>query len=153
MIIERVTKGLRPDRVSLMTDELWNVVTACWDQNPDRRLTASVVVTKLKEILRRSATSSIDAPITTPSTSSVSLLGIPGKELGDRTVSSTRTMGSSQTVSNLRSPPTTRPTRRAREDGEDERSYSLQPIRTHADPSRTYREVRVQQRRVIYCHS
>jgi serine/threonine protein kinase len=59
VIVERVIKGERPRRPSganFMTDELWNLVNACWHQDRAARPKSGLIVDRLKHILRRSAT-------------------------------------------------------------------------------------------------
>lgn len=45
------SQGYRPERTRVFTDELWDLVTSCWDQDPIKRPTMSLIVARLDNIL------------------------------------------------------------------------------------------------------
>ncbi|KAJ7577245.1 kinase-like domain-containing protein, partial [Mycena floridula] len=133
-IILKVPKGKRPSRPTVppMTDELWKLVDACWHQRPSMRPKADSVVSRLKDILRRSSTSTT-ATIRPgfPSTSDLMT-----EILQDGQGNSPETPRAVQAPRRRLAQYYNRP-----DSGQDNISYILQPIRTHADPTRMYRTI------------
>lgn len=46
----RIAEGFRPKRVKLITDEAWEIIDACWKQDPTARPSASEVYQKLQKL-------------------------------------------------------------------------------------------------------
>jgi hypothetical protein len=49
----RIADGFRPKRVKLITDEAWEIIDACWQQDPTARPSASEVYLKLQKLLHQ----------------------------------------------------------------------------------------------------
>jgi hypothetical protein len=49
----RIADGFRPKRVKLITDEAWEIIDACWQQDPTARPSASQVYVKLQKLLHQ----------------------------------------------------------------------------------------------------
>lgn len=47
----QISNGFRPKRVKAMTDEVWELIEACWDQDPAARPAARVVLLRLQRLL------------------------------------------------------------------------------------------------------
>ncbi|KIK67862.1 hypothetical protein GYMLUDRAFT_1014143 [Collybiopsis luxurians FD-317 M1] len=131
LVLEKVCNGERPGRPSgpnTMTDELWNLVKCCWNQDRAARPKSGLVVDNLKHILRCSATD----PATLPA--------MPlSRILSDTSLA---TVGHfslfSPTLTAQGTPTQTRPS-------EEEAALMrcLHRIRRHADPNRMYHELKL----------
>jgi serine/threonine protein kinase len=47
----RISEGFRPKRVKCMTEEVWELIEDCWDQDPGARPAAKEVLTRLQRLL------------------------------------------------------------------------------------------------------
>ncbi|KAH7876951.1 kinase-like domain-containing protein [Lentinula edodes] len=134
MVLEKVLKGERPERplgTNAMTDELWNLINACWKHDRASRPKSGLVVDHLKHILRRSATDPAVLPFVDP---------LPPPTAYSYTSPSTARYFTpfSQTLTMYRAPTRTRPL-------EEQAAVlrSLKRIRRHADPGRMYHELKL----------
>ncbi|KAJ3732802.1 kinase-like domain-containing protein [Lentinula guzmanii] len=134
MVLEKVLNDEHPGRPSgpnTMTDELWNLINACWKHDRASRPKSGLVVDHLKHILRRSATDPVALspmePIPPP---------IPHSKNSLVTVGYFSLF--SQTLTTYGAPTRTRPS-------EEQAALmkSLNRIRRHADPGRLYHELKL----------
>ncbi|KAJ3998234.1 kinase-like domain-containing protein [Lentinula boryana] len=134
MVLEKVLNDEHPGRPSgpnTMTDELWNLINACWNHDRAARPKSGLVVDHLKHILRRSATDPVALSPMEP---------IPPPIVHSR--NSLATVGYfslfSQTLTAYGAPTRTRPS-------EEQAALmkSLNRIRRHADPGRLYHELKL----------
>ncbi|KAJ4491943.1 kinase-like domain-containing protein [Lentinula edodes] len=134
MVLEKVLKGERPERplgTNAMTDELWNLINACWKHDRAARPKSGLVVDHLKHILRRSATDPAVLPFVDP---------LPPPTAYSYTSPQTARYFTpfSQTLTMYGAPTRTRPL-------EEQAAVlrSLKRIRRHADPGRMYHELKL----------
>lgn len=131
MVLEKVINGERPGRPSganTMTNELWNLVNACWNHDRAARPKSGLVVDHLKHILRQSATDPYALPPMLP------------KVQSDTT--SLATVGHFSLFSQTLTPHGA-PTRKRPSEEEAALVRCLKRIRRHADPSRMYHELKL----------
>ncbi|KAJ4479357.1 kinase-like domain-containing protein [Lentinula aciculospora] len=135
MVLEQVLKGGRPGRPvgsNSMTDELWNLVTACWEHDRASRPKSGLVVDHLKRILRRSATDPVALPF-------VDYIPLPAVHSGINFLAPVgyfSLLGPTLTTSGV-------PTRVKPSEEQAALMRSLKRIRRHADPGRMYHEMKL----------
>lgn len=49
----QIAEGFRPKRVKIIPPEVWDIIEACWDQDPTARPAASEVLHKLQKLLQQ----------------------------------------------------------------------------------------------------
>jgi len=50
------SQGFRPERTKDIQDDVWQLITMCWDQDPLERPTMDVVVARLEDICDKART-------------------------------------------------------------------------------------------------
>ncbi|THU86149.1 kinase-like protein, partial [Dendrothele bispora CBS 962.96] len=122
----------RPTESSAMTDELWELVNACWHQNPSSRPKSAMVVAVLRTILRKSATDNSQQLRSTLSKMSFASSMSGGVSLHSNLNNPITSATGEESVKKTMSP-----------EDHAELARCRKRIRRHADPNRMYQDVKI----------